>query len=72
MSLAKAIEHGKEHRKPYFKSERFDKSCRPHGECPWCKRRHTISSLRVKVKAQDELAHDCECEHESETDTVLR
>ena len=36
MSLDKAIEHGKEHRKPYRKSQRFDKSCRNHGGCPWC------------------------------------
>jgi hypothetical protein len=34
--LNKAIEHGKEKRKPYYRSQRFDKSCRPHGGCPWC------------------------------------
>ena len=36
MTLNKGIEHGKEHRKPYYKSGRFDRSCRPHGGCPWC------------------------------------
>lgn len=72
MSLNKAIEHGKEHRKPYFKSERFDPTCRPGGTCPYCQRRHRFSTMRVRAKAQDELTHDCECEHESETDTVLR
>lgn len=55
MSLARAIEHGKEKRKSYFKSERFDKSCRPHGGCPYCERNHTISTLRVNAKAKDEL-----------------
>lgn len=37
MSLDKAIKHGKEHRKPYYNSEQFDKTCRPHGACQWCK-----------------------------------
>ena len=44
MSLDKAIAHGKEHRKPYYGSERFDLTCRPHGgkahgnsnQCPYC------------------------------------
>ena len=36
MSLRKAIEHGKEHRKPYYGSKDFDRTCRNHGGCPWC------------------------------------
>ena len=36
MSLDKAIEHGKEHRKPYHGSKAIDPSCRNHGGCPWC------------------------------------
>ncbi len=36
MSLDKAIEHGKEHRKPYRGSKAVDKSCRNHGSCKWC------------------------------------
>ncbi len=38
MSLDKAIQHGKEHRKPYRGSKAIDPSCRNHGSCPWCKR----------------------------------
>lgn len=38
MSLDKAIYYGKEHRKPYYRSGRFDYSCRPHGACPYCRR----------------------------------
>ena len=38
MSLDKAIEHGKEKRKPYYGSKAFDRTCRNHGSCPWCKR----------------------------------
>ena len=42
MSLEKAIEHGKEKRKPYRGCKAIDKTCRNHGDCPWCqgKRRH--------------------------------
>lgn len=36
MSLNKAIDHGKEHRKPYTGSKAIDKSCRNHGGCEWC------------------------------------
>ena len=36
MGLEKAIEHGKEHRKRYRGSKRFDWSCRNHNGCPWC------------------------------------
>ena len=36
MSLDKAIEHGKERRKPYRGSKAIDPSCRNHGGCPWC------------------------------------
>lgn len=38
MSLDKAIQHGKEHRKPYRGSKAIDPSCRNHGSCSWCKR----------------------------------
>ena len=31
--LDKAIQSGKEHRKPYRGYKRFDKSCRNHGGC---------------------------------------
>jgi len=37
MSLDKAIESGKERRKQYYGSKRFDPSCRSHGDCGWCK-----------------------------------
>ena len=36
MSLDKAIQHGKEHRKPYRGSKAIDATCRNHGGCPWC------------------------------------
>jgi hypothetical protein len=36
MSLNKAIQSGKERRRPYRGSKRFDSSCRNHGGCPHC------------------------------------
>lgn len=36
MSLDKAIQHGKEHRKPYHRAGKFDRTCRPGGSCPYC------------------------------------
>ena len=36
MSLDKAIEHGKEKRKPYTGAQAKDRTCRNHGSCEWC------------------------------------
>lgn len=51
MSLHKAIEHGKEHRKPYRKSKAFDYSCHNHGTCEYCKanRKHNDKLRRTKA-----------------------
>lgn len=45
--LDKAIESGKEHREPYRRSKRFDRSCRNHGGCGYCEDNRT-----AKVRAQ--------------------
>lgn len=34
--MNKAIEHGKEHRKPYRNPKAIDRACRNHGSCLWC------------------------------------
>jgi hypothetical protein len=47
MSLDKAIKHRKERRQEHRGSARFDRSCRPHGGCPWCERARTISRRRL-------------------------
>ena len=53
MSMRKAIEHGKEHRKPYYGSKDFDRTCRNHGSCPWCEenRKHKFI-VRERVVQQ--------------------
>jgi hypothetical protein len=53
MGLDKAIQHGKEHRKPYRKSKRFDKSCRNHGHCGYCQSNRTHKHRKQEVKQWD-------------------
>lgn len=51
MGLEKAIKYKKEHRKPYYRSGAFDKSCRAGGDCPWC--RQNRLKWRYKLKDED-------------------
>lgn len=48
MSIDKAIEHGKEKRKPYIGSKEFDHTCRNHGSCYWCRKSRTYKNLKRK------------------------
>jgi len=41
MSLDKAIQHGKEHRKPYHGAKAIDQTCRNHGSCIYFFNIHT-------------------------------
>jgi hypothetical protein len=52
MSLDKAIASGKEYRKPYRKSKRFDATCRNHGSCAWCRGNRTHKTKRQEQEAQ--------------------
>lgn len=52
MSLDKAIEHGKEHRKPYRGAKAVDATCRNHGSCKWCESNRKYSDK--KREAQEE------------------
>ena len=36
----------KDWRQPYRKSRAFDRSCRNHGNCPWCESNRTIGDKR--------------------------
>ena len=62
MSLDKAIEHGKEKRKPYHKSKAFDQSCRNHGSCSYCQENRTFQSKKSldKIIAQEKDLY-CSC-----------
>ena len=54
MALDKAIESGKEHRKPYRGSKAFDRTCRCHGTCDWCKENRTVKDVRRKPADEKE------------------
>ncbi len=55
MSLEQGIKHGKEHRKPYYHSGRFDRTCRPHGGCPYCEnnRKHRVEKREPIIILED-------------------
>ena len=55
MGLEKAILHGKEHRKPYRGSKRFDGTCRNHGGCPWCESNRKHQDIKERKKADQQL-----------------
>jgi hypothetical protein len=58
MSLEKAIKYGKEHRKQYYGSKSFDKTCRcgksNPNPCPWClsDKKINFSRLVERVKLE--------------------
>lgn len=70
MSLDKAIEHGKERRKWYYRSKAFDSSCRNHGDCPWCEsgRKHQD---KVRARSAEEEIGEFEEESEDEDYDLL-
>ena len=53
VSLDKAIESGKEYRKPYRKAKAIDKTCRNHGGCPYCEGNRKHSTKLRKMKGVD-------------------
>jgi hypothetical protein len=56
MSLDKAIEHGKEKRKPYRGAKAVDPSCVNHGSCPLCQttRKHKSKKQLAKTEGQEQ------------------
>lgn len=55
MSLNKAIQHGKEKRKPYRGCKSFDPACRNHGEDDWSKSNRTIQTQRRKQQSEAKI-----------------
>ena len=56
MSLNKAIEHGKEKRKPYRGAKAVDCTCRNHGSCGWCR-----DNRLHKFKKKEPIDYKKEC-----------
>ena len=66
MSLDKAIEHGKEKRKPYTGSKAISQRCRNHGDCDWCKE-NRLHSSKVQEDAADARLEEYRQEENEET-----
>lgn len=58
MGLDKAIEHGKEKRKPYFGSKAIDATCRNHGSCGICEGNRLYSARRREEGSRQRLKED--------------
>lgn len=55
--LNKAIEHGKERRKPYRGAKAVDSTCCNHGGCPYCERNRTYKNeKRLQAALEQERA----------------
>lgn len=52
--LDKSIASGKEHRKPYRGSKRWDCTCRNHGSCVWCRSNRTIQEQKEKERTSQD------------------
>lgn len=59
MGLEKAINYGKEKRKPYIRAKAIDHTCRNHGSCQWCKGNRTYKNCKKQLKAEQKIK---ECE----------
>ena len=70
MSLDKAIEQGKEKRKPYYGAQAIDCTCRPHGSCEWCRSNRMYQQLKMEEASRQALE---EFENEDdEQDKMIR
>lgn len=55
MSFDKIFPNRKDRRKSYHGSKSFDRTCRPHGSCPYCKNSRQYSSNKAKQMADAKL-----------------
>ena len=58
MSLEKAIRYKKENRKQYKGSKDYDRSCRNHGSCEYCRMNREYKNLRKMQESIDKIAND--------------
>lgn len=54
MPLDKAIQHGKEHRKPYRGAAAWDSHCRNNNYCSWCRSDRTHANRRREYSNREE------------------
>ena len=72
MSLDKAIEHGKEKRKPYKGAKAIACSCRNHGSFEWCKSNRLYQQLKMDEASRQALEEIEDEQSGSEEDITER
>ena len=65
MSFDKEYPNRKDHRKPYYKSGKFDQTCRPGGSCPHCKNNREKKKKKELIRI-DEIEKDYIKENKNE------
>lgn len=50
MSFDTSYPNRKDWRRPYHQSKRFDRTCRNHGSCPWCRANRLHRHIRQALK----------------------
>lgn len=55
MSLDKAIEYGKEHRKQYYGAKAVDAQCRCNGTCLYCRRSRLRHYRKADINYKEQL-----------------
>lgn len=55
MSMDKAIQHGKEYRKPYHGAKAVDSTCRNHGSCPYCEGNRMYHNKKELERTDSEM-----------------
>lgn len=55
MSLDKAIQHNKEHRRPYRGAKAIDATCRNHGSDDWAKANRLYGAKRSEAAAESAI-----------------
>lgn len=53
--LDKSIKHGKEKRKQYRRSKLFDRSCRNHGSCSYCRENRIFNNHRRELISKEAI-----------------
>lgn len=66
MSLDKAIENGREHRKPYSGAKAIDRTCRNHGglgkkhtgnQCVYCRENRLHQAMVQDLRVREEIGN---------------
>lgn len=52
MGFDRKYPNRKDKRKPYRKSARFDRSCRPNGKCDYCRNNRMHGDKKRKAQAE--------------------